>query len=128
MDRARILERLKNPSGGMALAGLTLGTAATVLFTDRGIWPKCPIYALTGFYCPGCGGLRATEALLHGNWQLAIDQNALLPIIPVLIVLGFLAQKINRGWVTATVIGVTVTLAAVFTWLRNMPGSWLAPA
>lgn len=27
----------------------------------------CMIHAMTGYYCPGCGGTRATYALLHGK-------------------------------------------------------------
>ncbi len=29
--------------------------------------PPCLFHYLTGYYCPGCGGTRATAALLHGN-------------------------------------------------------------
>lgn len=32
-----------------------------------GWMPRCPFYVLTGLYCPGCGSLRATHYLLHGN-------------------------------------------------------------
>lgn len=28
---------------------------------------KCAIYEITGWYCPGCGGTRAINYLLHGN-------------------------------------------------------------
>lgn len=27
----------------------------------------CMIHSMTGYYCPGCGGTRATYALLHGK-------------------------------------------------------------
>jgi len=29
------------------------------------LFPKCPLYATTGVYCPGCGSQRATHSLLH---------------------------------------------------------------
>lgn len=39
--------------------------------------PPCPFHALTGLYCPGCGSLRATHALLHGRLAEALQFNAL---------------------------------------------------
>jgi Protein of unknown function (DUF2752) len=33
-----------------------------------------------GFYCGGCGMLRALHQLLHGNWQAALRFNPLLII------------------------------------------------
>jgi hypothetical protein len=41
-------------------------------------YPRCPLYVLTGIYCPGCGALRAGHALLHGHLLTALDYNALL--------------------------------------------------
>ena len=29
--------------------------------------PECAFHAMTGYYCPGCGGSRALLALLNGN-------------------------------------------------------------
>jgi hypothetical protein len=41
-------------------------------------YPRCPLYVVTGIYCPGCGALRAGHALLHGHLLTALDYNALL--------------------------------------------------
>jgi len=38
---------------------------------------KCPLYATTGIYCPGCGSQRATHALLHLNFVEMFKQNLL---------------------------------------------------
>jgi hypothetical protein len=40
-------------------------------------FPPCPFRWLTGYLCPGCGGLRATHALLHGEVAAAFALNPL---------------------------------------------------
>ena len=43
------------------------------------LWmPKCPFKMITGLQCPGCGGLRATYALLHGHVKEALHYNYFL--------------------------------------------------
>ena len=37
----------------------------------------CPLHAVTGIHCAGCGAIRATCALLHGRFFDAIRFNAL---------------------------------------------------
>lgn len=43
-----------------------------------GVFPPCPLRYLTGFYCPGCGSLRAMHALLHGDLYRAWAMNPLM--------------------------------------------------
>jgi Protein of unknown function (DUF2752) len=45
------------------------------------IFPFCPFYKITGWYCPGCGGQRAFHALLHGYFSDALCDNFLIFII-----------------------------------------------
>ncbi|MBR6704188.1 MAG: DUF2752 domain-containing protein [Lachnospiraceae bacterium] len=56
----------------------------------------CPIQALTGLYCPGCGGQRAVKAMLHGELLTSLYYHpAILPAALYLIV--YLAsQGLNR--------------------------------
>lgn len=50
-----------------------------------GLYPGCPWLALTGTYCPACGGLRAANDLAHGDVSAAFGSNALLVVaLPVL--------------------------------------------
>ena len=59
-----------------------------------------PLHAYTGYYCPGCGGTRATFALLHGH---LIRSFVLHPFVPYTAVFGgwFMLsqtlQRISRG-------------------------------
>ena len=57
----------------------------------------CPTLALLGIDCPGCGGLRATHALAHGDAMTALDHNALFVVmVPVLIAAWGLWM--HRAW------------------------------
>lgn len=53
--------------------------------------PRCPFYSATGLYCPGCGSLRATHYLLHGDWTASLRNHPLL--IPLLCFFLFLYGK-----------------------------------
>jgi uncharacterized protein DUF2752 len=46
-----------------------------------GVFPPCPLRYLTGWYCPGCGSLRAMHQLLHGNLSAAWALNPLTVLL-----------------------------------------------
>ena len=132
-------ERLRAP--GLVVGGLALATLALRLRDPHvaGSWGLCPSAAL-GFWCPGCGGLRAVNDLTHGDVAAAASSNLLLVVLaPVVVVLlGLWALSRWRGRPVARLRGraapvvLVAALAAVaaFTLLRNLPlplGSWLAP-
>jgi hypothetical protein len=48
------------------------------------LW-KCPIKAVLGFRCPGCGLSQAILYLFQGKWRLAIDEHLFAPVF----VMGF---------------------------------------
>ena len=79
-----------------ALAAV-IGVCGTQILTKV---PPCPLHAYTGYYCPGCGGTRATFALLHGH---LIRSFVLHPFVPYTAVFGgwFMLsqtlQRISRG-------------------------------
>lgn len=127
----RLLALGRRHGSALIVGGIGLTTLASVAFLPHQFWPRCPIYSLTGIYCPGCGGLRATWDLLHGNIQAAVNQNALIFAIPLFVLTGFVVQwdakKTGRKWPTIVLLAVTAVVAIGFTWLRNLPGSWLAP-
>lgn len=112
------------------LAGLAVLTGYVYLADpDKGgAYPLCPSRTLFGVDCPACGGLRGTNALLHGRITEALDHNVLLPVF-----LGFFALLLGMWllplvgrpertfhpprwlYVTAGVILVAYTVA------RNLP-------
>lgn len=76
MTPARDLLRSGPLWGGLA------GAVASAVVAVRdphvpGAYGTCPFLAATGLPCAGCGGLRATHDLLHGDVGAAFAQNAL---------------------------------------------------
>ena len=53
---------------------------------EYSFYPRCPFYALTHHYCPGCGATRALAELLHGHVAAALHFNAAVTMLmPVLL-------------------------------------------
>jgi len=74
--QAGMLRRLAGPAAvGLAAAGLATALAVRDPHVS-GSWGYCPFLLLTGHPCPGCGGLRATNDLLHGDVAAALSSNA----------------------------------------------------
>ncbi len=48
---------------------------------EYSFYPRCPFYALTGHYCPGCGATRAIAELLHGHVSAALHFNAAVTLL-----------------------------------------------
>ena len=59
---------------GIFFAG---GIALSALYAATGLGLPCPFRALTGWYCPLCGGTRMGSALLHGDVVAAFFYNPL---------------------------------------------------
>lgn len=128
-------QRLLAPAltlGGLAAATLALHVRDPHV---QGSWGFCPT-ALLGLSCPGCGGLRAVNDLTHLDVAAAASSNLALVVALPFLVLGLAVWAVDR-WrgrsrrPDPTLMRVTVYvglgLLAVFTVLRNLPGSWLAP-
>ena len=129
-------ERLRTPV--LTVASLTAATVALHL-RDPHVshsWGVCPLYALTGIYCPGCGGLRGVNDLTNGHVAQAASSNLLL-VLALPFTVAFLARWSYGAWTGREVRAIPVLpkalttalilFALLFTVLRNLPGSWLAP-
>lgn len=129
-------ERVRAPL--LTIGGLSAATLAIHLRDPHvsGSWGICPSAAL-GFWCPGCGGLRAVHDLTNGDVAAAASSNLLLVVLAPLAVVALLAwlvlrwrdssARLPRAAVVAGGYALLVT-AGVFTLLRNTPAApWLAP-
>ena len=98
-------------------------------------WGLCPT-AMMGFWCPGCGGLRAVNDLTNLRFADAASSNLAFVIALPFLVGGLALWTVDRwrghrrrvpiSTISTTAFAV-VALLAVFTVLRNLSGSWLAP-
>jgi hypothetical protein len=91
-------------------------------------FPPCPFKALTGWNCPGCGGLRMTHDVLHGDFAAAVMDNAFLLVgLPLLAV--WLLVRWRRGESLMPKSAVVILTLAAVTWtvVRNLSGFPLVP-
>ena len=56
-----------------------VGLAASFDPGRSNLFPVCPLFALTGLACPGCGLTRGFHSLFNGDIIPAIDFNAMIP-------------------------------------------------
>src|SRR6185312_13216907 len=86
------------PRAGVALGtgALLVGGLAYVGLADPHrpgfLFPACPFRALTGWDCPGCGGIRMTHDLLHGDLAAAVMDNAFVLVGAPLLALWLLVR------------------------------------
>ena len=80
-------------------AGAGVAAAVPVLYRFNPMqvhfYPRCPLYVMTGIYCPGCGALRAGHALLHGHLLTALDYNVLFVAALPFLAYALLAQGVQ---------------------------------
>jgi Protein of unknown function (DUF2752) len=94
-----------------------------------GLFPPCPLHALTGWYCPGCGSLRALHQLLLGNLGAAFALNPLAVLSLPFLVYGMASygmfqirrRYLPRWFIPASWIWTLLAAILVFAVLRNIP-------
>lgn len=124
-------------------AGLSIGAVGLILLrvfdpARSWIFPPCPVHYLTGWYCPGCGSLRAIHALLHANVQEAWAMNPLTMLLLPFVTYGLFSELLiglrGRGLpqpgLSSSAIYSLGGVIVLFGVIRNLPlhpFSWLAP-
>jgi Protein of unknown function (DUF2752) len=123
----------------VAVLGATaVGAGAMVYFFNpsaHGFYPVCLFHSLTGLNCPGCGMTRALYALLHGNFRLALKDNALFVFtLAALMVWGarfaWLKSRNRpaRCSLPPKILWTFFVIMLLFGLIRNLPGfDWLSP-
>ena len=122
---------------------LAVGIAAPALLILGLVWFRrgghllCPLYELTGLYCPGCGSGRAAQALLRGDLAAAFGHNALAFLLglpcAVLLVWEYLrfvfpGLHLKKPVLPRWAGSAALALIMGFWLLRNLPGfTFLAP-
>jgi hypothetical protein len=115
-------------------AAFLVGVAGIVFLRSfdpatSGIYPPCPLYYLTGWYCPGCGSLRALHQLLTGNLRGAWAMNPLTVILLPFLAYGLGSETLRllrgKGFPQIFIPGawIRVLCAAIilFGIVRNLP-------
>lgn len=89
--------------------------------------PPCPLQALTGLYCPGCGSTRCLHALAHLDLAGAMAMNPLLvlSLLPLAVLVlhgaGLLPQRLQGLAEPLANPRLWLVLLLGFAFLRNLP-------
>lgn len=114
------------------VSGLSVAVAAGLVNPTTSTLPQCPVHALSGLSCPGCGATRALHAIAGGDVVQALNHNAFFVVAVALLTWSWVVYVVRAfapnthlkikspftyhklWWVGALAIGV-------FTVTRNLP-------
>ena len=126
-----MVEITKNRRLVATLAALALGMVMLAVFDPArsGVFPPCPVRYLTGWYCPGCGSLRAIHQLLHGNLRAAWALNPLTVVLLPFLTYGLASfalfeirgQGLPQPFLRAAWIRALCAAIILFGIVRNLP-------
>ena len=121
-------ERLKH---ALVLGFITPSIIFLFLFDPASsiFYAPCIFHKLTGFYCPGCGSLRALHQILHGNLVRAFGLNPLMVLSLPFLGYVFLSRVVLVGrkrplpgvFIPAFWIWIIGAVILGFWILRNIP-------
>jgi len=127
-ESASTIERALAGAGVFAVA---VGALVVGYFNPMtaGFFPACPLHALTGLNCPGCGLTRGFRALFDGDILSALHFNALLPVYLFVFIYLFAAmisialkgRSLSFNIFRPNFIWSFFVIALVFGVVRNFP-------
>ena len=74
----------------------------------------CPIKAVTGVSCAGCGMTRAWLSALSGDWAAAFSYHPLFWVVPFGVLVFFLRKRLPRRLVTVLAWTAGIAFVAVY--------------
>ncbi|MDF7801232.1 DUF2752 domain-containing protein [Pontiellaceae bacterium B1224] len=107
-----------------------IGVAAFLLWwmhpEENKVIPQCLVLKHTGFYCSGCGSLRAIHFLLQGEFSNAWTMNPLtVLLLPGLFILAGAELIFNRHDISTRIrpayLWALIVIFILFGILRNLP-------
>jgi hypothetical protein len=114
-----------------AMLAVFVGAVLLGIFdpATSGIFPPCPVRYLTGWYCPGCGSLRAIHQLLHGNLRAAWALNPLTVVLLPFLTYGLVSsalfelrgRELPQPFLPAVWIRALYAAIILFGIMRNLP-------
>jgi hypothetical protein len=115
---------------GSALAGAAALTYVGLVDPHRpgSMFPPCMFKLITGWNCPGCGGLRMTYDVLHGDLAAAVVDNVFALVgLPLLLLWVVVRRRAGRPPFTPAVFWIIGIAVVGWTVVRNIPGFPLVP-
>lgn len=117
------------PAGMLAVAASAIVMLHFFDPATSGLFPPCPLRYLTGWYCPGCGSLRAIHQLLQGNLRAAWALNPLTVVLLPFLAYGMASyalfeirgQHLPRLFLPAVWIRALCAVIILFGIARNIP-------
>lgn len=101
---------------------------AKVWLPLTGLSVPCPIHAVTGLYCPGCGITRAALSLLELDVYQAFRFNSLIFVLAPLFALYAWANVKEKRRIGSTLLIAMLAITLIYGLARNLPPwSYMAP-
>lgn len=125
----------RHPAMWLAIV-LSMGFGAWLLRAHNpaqlAFMPPCPVRAITGWHCPGCGSGRAVHSLLNGRLADAVRYNPILIVLAIFFVFYIYDKRRAQPYLAhdPRVGKGLLIILVVYAVLRNMPGDfeyYLAP-